>query len=126
MLLHPRDTRSPRGTRAWLARRPVADHVHVRPDVEADMARLARIESHTAVGLVFAGGGARGLAHLGVYRALAERGIDVDYVGGTSIGAIMAALVASGGAVVEGDGRRPQVVLDESDGRLQPSCRCCR
>jgi NTE family protein len=96
VLLHPADTRLPRGTQAWLESRSVADHVHVRPAVDADMARLARIESHTAVGLVLAGGGARGLAHLGVYRALAERGIDVDYVGGTSIGAIMAAMVASG------------------------------
>ncbi|MFO1323987.1 MAG: patatin-like phospholipase family protein [Burkholderiales bacterium] len=95
VLLHPSQTRCPQGTRAWLARRELAGHLHVRPDVVADMARLARIESHTAVGLVFAGGGARGLAHLGVYRALQERGIEVDYVGGTSIGAIMAALVAS-------------------------------
>jgi NTE family protein len=96
VLLHPRDTRSPRGTQAWLEGRSVVDHAHVRPDVDADMARLARIESHTAVGLVLAGGGARGLAHLGVYRALTEHGVDIDYVGGTSIGAIIAALVASG------------------------------
>lgn len=95
VLLHPRDTRSPRRTRAWLDRRPVTEHLHARPDVDADMARLARIESHTAIGLVLAGGGARGLAHLGVYRALRERGVEVDYVGGTSIGAVMAALVAS-------------------------------
>ena len=101
VLLHPPDTRSPRGTRAWLARRPVTDHVHVRPQVAGDMARLARIESHTAVGLVFAGGGARGLAHIGVYRALVERGIDIDYVGGTSIGALMAVLVASNGSVAD-------------------------
>jgi NTE family protein len=59
------------------------------------MARLARIQSCTAVGLVLAGGGARGCAHLGLYRALQERGIEVDFVGGTSIGAVMAALVAS-------------------------------
>jgi NTE family protein len=99
VLLHPLETKSPRGTRAWLARREVSDHLHLRPDLDSDMARLARIESHTAIGLVFAGGGARGLAHLGVYRALQERAIDVDYVGGTSIGAIMAALVASNGAL---------------------------
>ena len=99
VLLHPRQTKNPRGTRAWLDRREVAGHHHIRPDVDADMARLARIESHTAVGLVFAGGGARGLAHLGVYRALQERGVDVDYVGGTSIGAIMGALVATNVAV---------------------------
>lgn len=101
VLLHSRDTKFPRGTRAWLARRPVEDHLHIRPDVASDMARLARIESHTAIGLVFAGGGARGLAHLGVYKALQERGIAVDYVGGTSIGAIMAALVALDGPLLD-------------------------
>lgn len=47
------------------------------------------------MGLVLAGGGAKGLAHLGLYQALQERGLVVDFVGGTSIGAIMAAMVAS-------------------------------
>jgi NTE family protein len=95
VLLHPADRRCPRGTKAWLARRPVTGHLHLRHEMDADMARLARIQSHTAVGLVLAGGGARGLAHLGVYQALRERGIEIDYVGGTSIGAVMATLVAS-------------------------------
>ena len=94
VLLHPADTHCPRGTSAWLARRPVTEHVHIRPDLERDMARLARIESRSAVGLVLAGGGARGFAHLGVFKALQEQGIEVDFVGGTSIGAVMAALVA--------------------------------
>lgn len=95
VLLHPTDRRAPQGTRAWLARRPLADHVHVRPARDADMARLARLQSRTATGLVFAGGGARGLAHLGVLRALQERGIEVDVVGGTSIGAVMSAYAAA-------------------------------
>ncbi|CAN5295246.1 cyclic nucleotide-binding and patatin-like phospholipase domain-containing protein [soil metagenome] len=95
VLLHAADTRSPQGTRHWLARRPVADHIHIRPDLERDMARLARIQSRTGVGLVLAGGGARGLAHLGIYRALQERGIEIDCVGGTSIGSVMAAYVAT-------------------------------
>jgi NTE family protein len=95
VLLHPADRLCPRGTKAWLARRPVTDHLHLRHEIDADIARLARIQSHTAVGLVLAGGGARGLAHLGVYQALRERGIEIDYVGGTSIGAVMATLVAS-------------------------------
>jgi len=69
--------------------------VHIRPELDRDMARLARIESRSAVGLVLAGGGARGFAHLGVFKALQERGIEVDFVGGTSIGAVMAALVAA-------------------------------
>ncbi|MDO9143752.1 patatin-like phospholipase family protein [Rhodoferax sp.] len=95
VLLHDEHVRCPSGTRQWLARRPVTDHVHVRPALESDMARLARIQSRTAVGLVLAGGGAKGLAHLGLYRALQERGLVVDFVGGTSIGSIMAAMVAS-------------------------------
>ena len=94
VLLQAADRLSPRGTREWLARRPLADHVHIRPALARDMARLARLQSRTAVGMVLAGGGARGFAHLGVYRALLEHGIEVDVVGGTSIGAVMAACVA--------------------------------
>ena len=95
VLLHPSDTRCPRGTQAWLARRPVTEHVHIRPALDRDMARLARIESRSAIGLVLAGGGARGFAHLGVHQALQEHGIEADFIGGTSMGAIMAALVAA-------------------------------
>jgi NTE family protein len=84
----------PRGARAWLSRRAVTGHVNLRRGLQRDMARLARLLSRTAIGLVFAGGGARGFAHLGVWRALQERGVEIDVVGGTSIGAIMAALVA--------------------------------
>ena len=48
------------------------------------------------VGLVLAGGGARGLYHIGVIRALEEHNIPIDYVSGTSMGAIIAALYATG------------------------------
>jgi NTE family protein len=95
VLLHPADLQCPTGTRDWLARRPVTDHIHIRPTLDRDMGRLARIQSRTAVGLVLAGGGARGCAHLGLFKAMQEHGIEVDFVGGTSIGSVMAALVAS-------------------------------
>ncbi|MBT9487689.1 MAG: patatin-like phospholipase family protein [Rubrivivax sp.] len=95
VLLHPAERQSPQHTAAWLERRPVADHLHIRPTLDRDIARLARLQSRNGVGLVLAGGGARGLAHLGVHRALRERGIDVDVAGGTSIGSVMAAIVAS-------------------------------
>jgi NTE family protein len=95
VLLHPADRRCPQGTRHWLDRRPVSGHLHIRPALDRDMARLARVQNCTAVGLVLAGGGARGCAHLGVYRALQDRGIEIDFVGGTSIGAVMAAIVAT-------------------------------
>ena len=95
VLLHDAAKRCPSGTAAWLDRRPLSDHVHIRPALERDMARLARLLARQGVGLVLAGGGARGFAHLGVMRALAEHGIEVDCVGGTSIGSVMAALVAA-------------------------------
>ena len=48
------------------------------------------------IGIAFAGGGARGGAHVGVLKVLEELRIPVDYVAGTSIGSIVAALYASG------------------------------
>jgi NTE family protein len=101
VLLHPADLRSPRGTRAWLDRRPVSGHMHIRPALERDLRRMARLLSGTGVGLVLAGGGARGLAHLGVMRALQDRGIEFDVVGGTSIGALLAVGAASDVALDE-------------------------
>ena len=48
------------------------------------------------VGLVLSGGGAKGLAHIGVLKVLEEAGVRVDYIGGTSMGAIVGALYAAG------------------------------
>ena len=48
------------------------------------------------VGLVMSGGGAKGLAHIGVIKALEEENIPIDYVTGTSMGAIVAALYSMG------------------------------
>lgn len=59
------------------------------------MARVARFLTGQAVGVVMGGGGARGLAHLGVLRALRERGVPVDFIAGTSQGAFMAATWAT-------------------------------
>ena len=95
VLLHGADEAAPTGTAAWLARRPVTEHFHVRPSLPRDMARLARLQARRAVGLVLAGGGARGFSHLGLLQALQAQGVEVDCVGGTSMGSVMAALVAS-------------------------------
>jgi NTE family protein len=48
------------------------------------------------VGLVMSGGGAKGLAHIGVLKVLEEEGVKVDYIAGTSMGAIIGGLYASG------------------------------
>ncbi len=48
------------------------------------------------VGLVLSGGGAKGLAHIGALKVIEEAGVTIDYIGGTSMGAIVGALYASG------------------------------
>ncbi|WP_372973531.1 patatin-like phospholipase family protein, partial [Muriicola sp.] len=48
------------------------------------------------VGLVLSGGGAKGLAHIGALKVIEESGVRIDYIGGTSMGAIIGALYASG------------------------------
>jgi predicted acylesterase/phospholipase RssA/CRP-like cAMP-binding protein len=96
VLLHQGQPAEPSAAARWLEHRPVADHHHLRAGRPDDVARLARMITGTGCGLVLGGGGARGLAHLGVMRALEEAGIPIDVVGGTSIGAIMAGLYARG------------------------------
>ena len=56
----------------------------------------AKLESADKVGLALGSGSARGWAHIGVFRALAEAGIRVDCVAGTSVGALVGAVFASG------------------------------
>jgi predicted acylesterase/phospholipase RssA/CRP-like cAMP-binding protein len=99
VLQHDGQPETVTGTHAWIAPRSVDFHLHVRGGVGSDFERLARVLTGRAVGLVLGGGAARGFAHLGVYRALAEAGIAVDWVGGTSIGAVMGAAIAQGGTV---------------------------
>lgn len=48
------------------------------------------------VGVVLSGGGAKGLAHIGVLKVLEEEGVEISYIGGTSMGAIIGGLYASG------------------------------
>ncbi|WP_422349373.1 patatin-like phospholipase family protein [Flagellimonas sp.] len=55
------------------------------------------------VGLVLSGGGAKGLAHIGALKVIDEAGIKIDYIGGTSMGAIVGALYASGYSAQELD-----------------------
>ena len=96
VLLHDAGAGSARGTPVWLQALPPGRHFHVRRGDPGDIGRLARQLAGAAVGLVLGGGGARGFAHLGVVRALEEADVPIDAVGGTSVGALMGALVAWG------------------------------
>jgi predicted acylesterase/phospholipase RssA/CRP-like cAMP-binding protein len=96
VLLQPAGQRTFPGTAAWLRSRD-ADHVHhVRHGVAGDHARLARLLTCNGVGVVFGGGGSRGYAHIGVVRALAELGVPIDAVAGSSIGAMVASALGLG------------------------------
>lgn len=54
------------------------------------------IDTDVKVGLVLSGGGAKGLAHIGALKVIEESGVQIDYISGTSMGAIVGALYASG------------------------------
>jgi NTE family protein len=58
-------------------------------------------EQRPRVGLALGGGFARGIAHVGVLRALNENGIPIDYITGTSVGALIAAAYAGGSTTEE-------------------------
>uniref|UniRef100_A0A8D0STJ5 lysophospholipase n=1 Tax=Sus scrofa TaxID=9823 RepID=A0A8D0STJ5_PIG len=120
VLLHRKDGPAPARTVDWLNMRSwCSGHLHLccprrifsrrslpklvelyervcqrPPDRHSDFSRLARVLTGNAIALVLGGGGARGCAQVGIIRALAESGIPVDMVGGTSIGAFMGALYA--------------------------------
>jgi len=96
VLLHPPDTRLPSGTRQWLEGRHLLRHNHIRAGDPEDVARLARFIAGRAIGVALGGGGARGFAHIGVLDAFKEAGISVDMIGGTSMGAVVAAEYALG------------------------------
>jgi NTE family protein len=61
------------------------------------------VQKDVKVGLVLSGGGAKGFAHVGVLKVLEEAGVRVDYIGGTSMGAIVGSMYASGYSAKEID-----------------------
>ncbi len=96
VLLQPDCISRPSGTAAWLERYPAGGHHHLRLGRTADFDAFVRRITGRGLGLVLGGGGARGFAHIGVFKALAERGVAVDLVGGTSMGAVLSATFAMG------------------------------
>jgi NTE family protein len=95
ILLH--DNQPIANTHKWLAMRPhLGGHYHVRYHNRRDLARIARTLSGTSLGVVFSGGGARGAAYIGFYRAMQELSIDIDFICGTSMGAVLASAIAQG------------------------------
>jgi NTE family protein len=86
----------PTRTTAWLKSVNPGGHHHIRSCGRScgDIERASRLIAGRGLGLVLSGGGARALAHVGVIDALRRHGIQVDAIGGTSIGGIVAAVFA--------------------------------
>jgi NTE family protein len=95
VLLHEGHDPTSGSSAALLAGGVYGQHHHVRLDVHSDFDRLARLITGHAVGVVMAGGGARSFTHIGAVKALRASGVPIDQIGGTSMGAIVAAGVAA-------------------------------
>ena len=94
LLLQRADRQLPQGTARWLAQRDLLRHHHLRAGDAPALARLCRHLLGRSVGLALGGGGAKAFAEVGVLRALAEADVPIDVIGGTSMGAVVAALTA--------------------------------
>lgn len=114
ILVHPAETKAPSGSDAWLDATNPARIFHMRRDHTPDYQRIARVLTGQSVGLVLSGGGARAYAHVGAIRALRERGVPIDFVGGVSMGAVIGAGVAMGWDDAEMDRRIREAFVDTS------------
>lgn len=93
-LVHEKTAVAPKDTALWTQRLQPRRCLHLRQDNWNDMQRLTRFIQGRAIGLVLAGGGARGYVHVGVYKALQEKGIPIDIIGGASAGSIIGGILA--------------------------------
>ena len=96
ILIQPVDCLRPEGSEAWLDGFPVAQLFHIKDQTDEHYARMARFFTGMAVGLVLSGGGARAYAHIGAIKALRDSQTPIDFVCGTSMGAVIAAALAIG------------------------------
>jgi len=121
ILLHHGGERPATRTLEWKYAADAARVFHWHGMEGDDCRRLARTMSGRSVGLVLSGGGARAYAHIGVIRALREANCPLDFVGGSSMGAIIAAGVACGWDDTEMDRRIRKAFVESnplSDYRL--------
>ena len=85
--IHNRRVPFTTGTEEWLRERDVAMCHHVSLEDDRDFKRLYRFFTGRAVGFVAGGGGGYGPAHVGIFKAFRERGVEFDILGGSSVGA---------------------------------------
>jgi NTE family protein len=96
ILIHPGAERRASRPQEWMQAAGAKRLFHWQGDNGEDAMRLARVMTGRSVGLVLSGGGARAYSHIGAIRAIRELGIPIDFAGGASMGAVVAACAAIG------------------------------
>jgi predicted acylesterase/phospholipase RssA/CRP-like cAMP-binding protein len=99
MILHQNDAGTYRNYQHWIKFDLYYKRHHVFLESKEKVGRFLRFMCGKAVGLVLSGGGARGWGIIGALRAIQERNITIDYIGGTSIGACIGAHLAMGDSI---------------------------
>jgi NTE family protein len=94
VLVYPSAITLPSHTNKWFKNRYIKQYYNIRKGNAKDLSRFTRLITGNGVGLVLGGGGARALAHIGLIKALEELEIPIDYIGGTSMGALIGACLA--------------------------------
>jgi NTE family protein len=114
ILVQRADAVAPTGSQAWVDALNPTRLFQMREGLAADVERMARVITGQSVGLVLSGGGARAYAHIGAVRALRQRGVPIDFVGGVSMGAIIGAGLAMGWDDAELEQRIRHAFVDSS------------
>ena len=94
VILHPTERLEPASVRRLLAGYHCDYHFHIRNWNKQDIGRLWRHLFDRSIGLVLAGGGARAIAHVGVWKALKELGIPIDRIGCSGSGSAFGGMLA--------------------------------
>lgn len=97
VIIHPETTVNVKGTAVWLENRPVNVHHHMKKGYPPHLRRLVRFLTGKAVGIILSGGAAKAIGHLGVLKAIEEMNIPIDFIAGTSMGAVISAGYATFG-----------------------------
>ena len=96
VLNHNKEIQIPKNTKKTINIRNGIRAFHIKNNHQSDIKRIVRFLTKQTIGLTLGGGGAKGFAHFGVYKAMNELNIPLDIIGGTSAGSIVASQIALG------------------------------
>lgn len=112
LMLRPAGQQQPQRTGPWIDAVQAGRWFQAIEDSRDDAHRIARVVTGCAVGVVFSGGGARAYAHIGALRALQLASVPIDFIGGSSMGAVAAAGPAMGWSQAELETRIRRAFVD--------------